>query len=319
MSVGLKTFIFAVGCTLGAVPVFADQVQPKPFFSDALEQDGKITLSPGFSPDGETMYFAQSECYPIWECPQRLKVSNWTGETWSAPKLVLLPAEGRVDDPSVTPDGETLLFSWSAPQARHAGMDVYENFDLYSLDLTDPAAVPEVFDTADINRLRAGKVKKLRYVNNETAPSVTVDGDLYFWAERLDGLGERDVYLAKADGQGGFDEARPLPAPINSTGRDDGVWVHPNGNLMLITYSDRGGVGGADLFASVKRDGVWIEPIHLGPAVNSSRNDFAGRITPDGKTLVFTSNRAGPNELYGLWSIPLDDVPPLRELYEEAV
>lgn len=47
---------------------------PKPtlFLPDVLKPAGRITLTPGFSPDGGTMYFAQTECTPIWECPQRL-------------------------------------------------------------------------------------------------------------------------------------------------------------------------------------------------------------------------------------------------------
>ncbi|MDZ7628597.1 MAG: hypothetical protein U5J99_09390 [Parvularculaceae bacterium] len=189
----------------------ADVAAPKPvlFLPEVLEPEGRFTLTPGFTPDGETMFFAQTECLPIWECPQRLKRIDRAPAGWTKPHLVPLPQAGRVDYPSVTPDGRYLLFSWAAvrPDYPEIGIDV--NFDLWRLDLTDPAAVPELLEGPDLNRIRAGRVKTLRFVNNETAPILTETGDLYFWTERLDGVGERDVYLARGDAKGGFQKPDP--------------------------------------------------------------------------------------------------------------
>lgn len=276
---------------------------PERFAPAALGQDGRITLTPAFTPDGKTIYFAQSECTPIWECPQRLKRSRLTAAGWSTPELVRLPSDGRVDYPSVTPDGRRLLFSWATERARHAGRNVLDDFDLYELDLDDPDATPQPLDMADINRIRGGAIRTTRYVHNETAPSLTVDGDLYFWTERLDGVGERDIYVAPSNGRGGFQKARPLPAPINSPARDDGMWVSADGRTMIVTYTDRGGSGGADLFVSHWTDGSWSTPTNLGPSVNSPYSDFAGRLSPDGGSLVFTSDRPVGEEASGLLQV----------------
>lgn len=286
------------------------------FAPEALGQDGRITLTPGFAPDGRTIYFSQSECAPIWECPQQLKRSTFVDGAWSTPEVVAQTAGDRVDFPSVSPDGRSLLFSWATDRGRHQGQNVYEDFDLYRLDLDDPDAVPIPLDEPDINRIRSGSLRTLRYVNNENAPILTRNGDLYFWTERLDGVGERDVYVALSNGRGGFLEARPMPAPINSTGRDDGAWINADGNLMLITYSNRSGEGGADLFVSTREKGGWTEPANLGPTVNSSSNDFAATITPDNERILFTSNRpvpGRPDRIAQVWTIPIEDVPVLRE------
>jgi hypothetical protein len=291
----------------------ADTAPPQPalFLPEVLEPEGRFTLTPGFTPDGQTMFFAQTECLPIWECPQRLKRIDRTPAGWTTPRLVPLPQEGRVDYPSVTPDGRYLLFSWAAvrPDYPEVGIDI--NFDLWRLDLTKAGAEPELLEGPDLNRIRAGRVKTLRFVNNETAPILTEAGDLYFWTERLDGAGERDVYLARGDGNGGFQAPEPLPAPINSAGRDDGAWVSADGTLMLITYADRGGCGGNDLFISRKADGVWSEPRNLGCSVNSAHDDGAGALIPGTQTLVFMSSRPLGNNAPGtpaLWVVNLNDL-----------
>ncbi|MEL7023071.1 MAG: hypothetical protein AAGL69_04935 [Pseudomonadota bacterium] len=288
--------------------------EPERWFPEALGQDGRITLSPGFSPDGNFAVLTQSECGRIERCPQRMKTIARDGSGWSKPELVARTANGRVDWPSVAPDGTTLLFSWAVPRDRHEGQSVYEDFDLYSLSLLDSDAEPIPLDEPDINRIRGGKLSTLRYFNNETAPVLTESGDLYFWTEREDGIGERDIYIATANPDGNFQRPTALPAPINTTGRDDHVWVTPDASLMLLSRRVN---GRSDLFVSRRGSGGrWVEPENLGPTVNSDGDDFAARITPDGETLVFTSDRAfddTPAGLLQVWAVPVSSVPALMK------
>lgn len=189
------------------------------------------------------------------------------------------------------------------------------DFDLYRLDLTVPGARPVPFEGADINRPRAGAIAKIMYFHNENTPVLTAAGDLYFWTERVDGVGGRDIYVAPTDGKGGFLIARPLPAPVNSRGDEALGHVSADGMLMLLTISGRGGSGGSDIFVSRKVDGVWGVPVNLGPEVNSAAEDFGPTITPDGKDLVFSSTRGWKGQRAGLiqvWSVPLAEVPALR-------
>lgn len=287
----------------------AAEDEPRRFAPEQLEQDGKVTLSPGFSPDGQTIYFAQSDCTPIWECPQRLKRARRTATGWTTPEDVPLPREGRVDWPTVTPDGKTLLFSWSAKRDEFADLDIYENFDLYALDLTDPDAVPVPLASGDINRPRAGSLKKLRFMHNETLPSLTRAGTLYFMTERPDGIGERDIYVARPGQNGLFETAVPLPAPINTSDRDDGVWVDADERVMLLSYPNRGGEGGAEIFISFKTADGWSEPQNAGARINSSYAEFGARLTPDKTEIVFTSDRPYEGQGAGIlqvWSAPFD-------------
>jgi len=288
---------------------------PQRFWPEDLRQDGRVTLPPAFSPDGRTIYFAQSECSPIWECPQQLKRSRRTEHGWSPPENIQVFGQGRVDWPSVSPDGKTLWFSWAGRRARHKGEDVDVDFDIFSLDLGDETASPLAIDEPDINRIRGGANRVLRFVNNEAAPHLTRDGDLYFWTERLDGVGERDVYLAPSDGKGGFLTARPLEAPINSRGRDQLGWISPEGDLMLLTYDGRGGSGEDDIFVSRKTESGWSEPENLGPKVNSAYADSGARLSPDRRWLVFSSTRPFEGQSAGLiqvWYLPTENLPALH-------
>lgn len=296
-----------------AITPLAASGEAERFAATALQQDGRITLTPSFTPDGGTIYFAQSECSPIWECPQRLKKSTKTADGWSTPALVSLPGAARVDWPFVTGDGDTLLFSWSAPRSDYRNLDIYENFDLYTLDLRDADAQPVPIFGADINRPRAGSVKKLRFVHNETLPSLTDSGDLYFMTERPDGTGERDIYVARADGNGGFETAVPLPAPINSPERDDGVWVDRSGTLMLLSYANRGGEGSGDIFVSRKTAQGWSAPRNLGPDINTPYAEFGARLTPDGTRILFTSDRPFGGTPAGLLQVWIADFPQAPE------
>ena len=118
------------------------------------------------------------------------------------------------------------------------------------------------------------------------------------------------MYRARPDGEGSFQAPEPLPEPINSEGRDDGAWVSPDGQTMLITYADRGGCGGGDLFIAYRRDGEWIEPVNLGCDINSPYGELAATLIPGTRTLVFPSTRpmpGAPPETIALWSVELPE------------
>ena len=68
-----------------ATTVLACAAEPQRFYPDDLQQDGRVTLYPAFSPDGRTLYIVQSEGPPIWKYPQQLKSSERAPDGWSAP------------------------------------------------------------------------------------------------------------------------------------------------------------------------------------------------------------------------------------------
>ncbi len=307
-----------LAATLGAFAsvciAAAASAQPQRFHPEALAQDGRISLTPALTRDGQRLYFPQSECADIGRCPQRLKVSTLEDGAWTRPRLLPLGSDARVDWPSLSLDDTQLLFSW-APARGDAGIDI--DFDLYRLDLQRADARPQRIEGPDLNRVRGGAVQRLRFVHNETQPMLAANGDLYFWSERLDGAGGRDVYRAAADGTGGYRPPQLLPAPINTRFDDSVGWIADDARSLLLSSTRPGGLGESDLYVARCVDGAWSEPLSLGDAVNSPWNDFGPRLTPDGTTLLFSSTRPFDERAPGLiqiWAVAVEAVPALADL-----
>lgn len=271
-----------------------------------LSQSSQISLTPAFTPDGKTAYFPLSPCADIGACPQIMHVSHMQNGTWSKPKSLNLSLRGyngktaRVDWPSVTPDGKTLLFSWSREREEKIEQGALEDFDLWSLDLTNPQAKPKPLQGKQLNLTRGGELGKIEYFYNETSPRLTEAGMLYFWTQREGGAGDRDIYQAQRLDGGRFSAPQILPAPINSAANDTVGWVSADGTKMLFNR-------GADIYKSHQSGGVWSEPEALGPEVNTAYSDFGATLTPDGKTIVFSSTRPSEGNVAGLiqiWQAP---------------
>ena len=76
---------------------------------------------------------------------------------------------------------------------------------------------------------------------------------------------------------------------------DLGPRLTPDGNTLLF-YSDRpGGFGGYDIWGARRTEKGWGTPFNLGPQVNSEFNEFSPDPTPDGKHLIFATNRKSSN------------------------
>ncbi len=122
-------------------------------------------------------------------------------------------------------------------------------------------------------------------------PKLSADGLTLYFVRGKAGA-NADIYLCRKS-ETGWSEPEPL-ADVNSDYDDLGPALSADG-VTLYFYSNRpGGVGGYDLWM-VRRtaDGrsAFGEAANLGPAVNSPFNEYGPAISPDGKTLYFSSNR----------------------------
>lgn len=129
--------------------------------------------------------------------------------------------------------------------------------------------------------------------HDEIRLTLSPDGKtaLWFSRNRPGGPGGYDIWMSRHDGQ----RWRPAkPVPFNTPGRDFDPAFSADGRVVYFCSDRAGGHGGDDLYrVSVWNHGRFGEPENLGAAVNSVANEFAPMLSPDGRTLLFSSDRAG--------------------------
>lgn len=78
--------------------------------------------------------------------------------------------------------------------------------------------------------------------------------------------------------------------------------LSPGGDILVMELGRDTSWGRDDLYVSFKKaDGVWTEPMNLGPVINSPNNDITPFLAPDERTLYFsTAGRAtyGSNDIF---------------------
>jgi len=137
-------------------------------------------------------------------------------------------------------------------------------------------------------------------------PDISVDGlTLYFHSRREGSYGPYDIWAATrktTDDQWG--EPVNLGPTVNSSSGDGGASISADGlELFFHSGSLRGGSGGADLWMTTRSttNDPWGEAVNLGPTVNSSSGEVCPRISGDGLSLFFASNKPGGYGGRDLW------------------
>lgn len=152
--------------------------------------------------------------------------------------------------------------------------------------------------------------------HDEIRLTLSPDGNtaLWFSRNRPGGAGGYDIWISHREG----DRWRPAtPVPFNTPGRDFDPAFSADGRVVYFCSDRAGGQGGDDLYrVSMGSDGRFGEPVNLGPAVNSAADEFAPMLSPDGRTLLFSSDRAGGAGGHDLYSAAMIGgvAPPARPL-----
>jgi Tol biopolymer transport system component len=289
-------------------------------------QPGVISTSlhdaaPAFTPDGRTVFFSRS----VGGGPPvpAIYVSHRVGGRWTAPEVA--PFSGRYSDmePYLAPDGSYMIFVSNRP--ADAGGKVLDGFynraaqpgsggQLWRVDRTDAGWSPP-------RRLP-------NLINSGTsifAPAIAADGSLYFMKPNAE-TGRFQLFRAQAEGET-YREPEPLPFSDGSVTTVDPA-VAPDESFIVFGAGFKPAKA-LDMFVAFKRpDGRWGKPVHLGEALNAPGSDAEARLSPDGRTLYFSSERvsaAAPqdpegwnNGKYNIWEAPLrPDI--WRELRAQSV
>ena len=100
----------------------------------------------------------------------------------------------------------------------------------------------------------------------------------------------------------GWTRAVNLGSPINTRMNEGAQSLSADGKTMYFSACNKkGGEGGCDIYISRFKDGQWTAPENPGPPVNTSHWESQPSISPDGRTLYFSSSRKGGKGKKDLW------------------
>ena len=138
-------------------------------------------------------------------------------------------------------------------------------------------------------------ISELPFNNTEfdcAHPSVSPDGRrLYFSSNRPGGFGGMDLYVSTFINNKWSDPVN-LGPKVNTDKNDVFPFIHTDGKVFFTSNGRKDGIGGLDIYFTMKTDTGWLTPQLLPEPINSRSDDFGIIVEKDKKTGYFSSNRA---------------------------
>ncbi|HOI87050.1 MAG TPA: OmpA family protein [Lentimicrobium sp.] len=116
---------------------------------------------------------------------------------------------------------------------------------------------------------------------------------LIFSSDRKDGQGGKDLWIATRTSTGEEFKKPMNLGPVVNTPGDEVFPFLKNDTTLYFASNGHPGLGGLDIFRTVKRGDEWTNPVNLEVPVNSSADDFAIVFQPGEEQGFFSSNRKG--------------------------
>ena len=136
--------------------------------------------------------------------------------------------------------------------------------------------------------------------SEEYLPSLTADGLTMIFTRR-DGYDENFYQSIKKDSV--WQKAEPLKG-VNTPQNEGAQNISPDGSWLVFTACNRrddGSQGSCDLYWSQFKSGAWTKAAPFSNTINSPDWEAQPCISNDGKTILFSSTRAGGQGGKDLW------------------
>lgn len=183
--------------------------------------------------------------------------------------------------PLITNNGNSLIFTSRRKGSTGGMVDAYREYyeDVYisnrqGMDWTKPVSISPNINTETHDATVA------------LSPSEQV---LFFYRTNPSLIGG-DIYTSKFNGRE-WSKPQIMEEQVNTIeGAESSASITADSTVFYFSSNRPGGLGGRDIYRVVKLpNGNWSKALNLGPAINTPYDDDAPFITPDGKTLYFSS------------------------------
>ena len=166
----------------------------------------------------------------------------------------------------------------------------------------DLKSKPVPFDPKNLGPL-------LNTIYDDYWPSITADeqtmSTTVLWGKlpgsaATRGFNEEIFHSEKVDGK--WTKSRNIGPPLNTPGNEGAQTFSVDGRYMFFVACDRKtGLGGCDIYYSIKNGDTWSEPINPGEPLNTRHWESSPSFSAAGDELFFASNRPGGMGKKDIW------------------
>jgi outer membrane protein OmpA-like peptidoglycan-associated protein/tetratricopeptide (TPR) repeat protein len=244
---------------------------------------------PAVTADEQTFLFTRNNRTDKVHLQEDFLISKKKENDWETASLIGngINTEGNEGAPCLSADGQLLFFV--ACQDNAAGAYAGGRKGFGSCDIFYSGKVGENWSKP----YNMGNVVNTNQF--ESQPSFSADGkSLYFVSARAGGIGETDIYVStlKPDGSWGF--PRNLGPQINTPGKEESVFIHPDGKTLYFGSNGHVGMGKLDLYVSrLNEKGIWGTPVNLGYPINTYGDENSILVAASGNLAYLASTRVG--------------------------
>lgn len=240
-----------------------------------------------FSPDGREAFLTRRPPGGV----QRIYHTRFENGRWTQPQPA--PFSTNVEEElALSADGQRVVFASRRP--------MLDRLRDRSDNLWTSARTPTGWSTPrplprTINRARPADAGWP--LASEFAGALLLDGNLLFWTA-MQTAGDADLFLAPAVGAS-FGAPMPLGPSINTSAFESAPAVSPDGRFLVFQRSGApDGAGQEDLYIAEREGNGWGAARRLDGGVSTRHNESFPSFTPDGSSLVFSSDRGGSWSVY---------------------
>ncbi|HEX8515604.1 MAG TPA: OmpA family protein, partial [Bacteroidia bacterium] len=244
---------------------------------------------PAVTADDQTFLYTRNNRTEKVDRQEDFLISKKENAVWQPAALIGfgINTEGNEGAPSLSADGQLLFFAACQEKADGTyagGRKGFGSCDIFYAEKTgDKWGRPYNLGQS---------INSNQY---ETQPSFSADGrSLYFVSKRQGGLGETDIYVSVLSPDNIWGAPKNLGPVINTPGKEESVYIHPDGKTLYFGSNGHLGMGGLDLYVSRKNDkGEWSAPVNLGYPINTYGDENSILVGPSGDVAYFASTRPG--------------------------
>lgn len=229
--------------------------------------------------DNNGMYYSRERLNEKLRGRSDMFLLRRTGQNWVRNEQAGQNLNGPYNDifNSISPDGKFLLFS----SDRKGVFNIF-----YSM--MDNNKWSEPFDNLSINSNF-----------NETYAVLSSDGSkIIFVSDRPGGFGGKDLYKTEKKADGSWTQPENMGFTLNTPFDEDAPYLSPDGNTLYFSSEGHSSMGGSDVFYSLFKNNMWLEPVNMGYPINSVSNDVYFKWFPENNLLTLSSNRKGGGNNY---------------------